>query len=70
MSVQYKDMVVERNIISNILHQNKEVEDGLMVKTESASLSNNIVADFLALKVCSLKDFIHARKFNVKSFQK
>ena len=68
---KYNEAKVEHNIIQSILERNKAVESKLELKTESNSLADAAVTQFLQLTPASkLEDFIHARKFNGKSFQK
>ena len=62
---------MEHNIILNILEQNKSVESGLYLITTTKYLGDATVEDFLHLRPASkLEEFINARKFTDKSFQK
>jgi len=71
LAAVFQDQMVARNAISEILLRNTEVEAELSKKTESGSFTDATVADFLSLKPAQkLEDFIHARKFNGKKFQK
>lgn len=57
--------MVERNVIIDILKKNKDVE------LELGSFTDATVANFLELKPASkLEDFIHARKFTGRTFEK
>ena len=65
LSDKYKKAVVERDVIENILEKNMAVE------LELGSFADATVADFLALKPASkLEDYIHARKFTGKTFER
>ena len=68
LAKKYNKGTVERNVIKNILKQNKAVELELGTKTESNLLENNSLQHFLPLITNKLKDFVHARKFTSKSF--
>ena len=66
----HRDAVVERDAISEILSRNHDVEVELQAKTNIATVADAGVVDFLPLSVAKLQDFIHARKFNGKTFHK
>ena len=62
---------VAYNTIQDILQQNSGVEQELQKKTESGSVSDATVQDFLDLKPASkLENFIHAGRFDGHVFQK
>ena len=58
------------NNINDILRQNNDVEVELKAKTESKSVADATVEDFLDLKpALKLKNFIRAHKFDGHIFQ-
>ena len=61
---------MERNVIKHILERNSEVENTHQSKTESKLLSDAKMQNFMDLKSPELEDFIHARKFDAKTFSK
>ncbi|KAL7536826.1 LOW QUALITY PROTEIN: hypothetical protein ACHAXR_007426 [Thalassiosira sp. AJA248-18] len=66
----HRDKVVACNLINEILKTNKAAEEELQSMTESGSIADATVANFLSIKVSLLQDFIHARKFDNKTFLK
>ena len=69
LSEKFHNAVVKFNTVNDILERNSAIEDGLKSKRDGGSLQDATVSQFLALNVNQLKDFIHARKFNDKTFQ-
>ena len=71
LSKRYNEAAVEHNIILNILEQKKAVESGLEIINTKKLSWTLLLKSFLQLSPASnLEDFIYARKFTVKSFQK
>ena len=68
LSEEHRTMEREYNIINDILARNTEVETELKAKTESGSLTDASVVDFLSLTAKKLQDFIHCRKFDDATF--
>ena len=68
MAECYDEEVVVRSTIHDILVRNGRVEEQLKAKTTTGSLIDATVALFLSLTSKELKDFIHARRFNDKTF--
>ncbi|KAL9178336.1 hypothetical protein ACHAXT_001764 [Thalassiosira profunda] len=66
---EYSDAVHECNTIADILRQNGEVEEKIRAKSNGI-LAQAEIKHFHSLSVDELKPFIHARKFNGKTFQK
>jgi hypothetical protein len=60
----------EYKIINQILSRNNDVEVAMRATTNSGSLEDVTIASFMKVKPASkLKDFIHCRKFDGKTFK-
>lgn len=66
---KYKAALDEYDIIRQLLSRNKAIEETLLQTVASGSLVDVDLESFLKLGVAQLKDFIHCRKFNGKTFQ-
>lgn len=67
-SEEHASAIEEYNIVHDVLKRNATVEERLIARASSGSLADVTVAQFLGLDVRQLKDFVHARKFNDKTF--
>jgi hypothetical protein len=70
LAVKYNEAKVIHSVIDNILQRNKVMEVELASKTETNLLADTTVGHFLPYTAAKLEDFIHARKFKGKQFQK
>jgi len=71
LAAVHKEAVVTENVVKDVLHRNQLVEKELCEKTVTDVLEDASVSAFLDLKPAQkLEDFIHARRFNGKTFHK
>ena len=69
LTLKFRIAEQDSNVITHILQRNEEVEIILRANILCDSLSDATVQQFLGLTISQLKDFIHARKFNGRTFQ-
>ena len=71
LAAVHKEAVVTENVVKDVLHRNQLVEKELCDKTVTGVLEDVSVSAFLDLKPAQkLEDFIHACRFNGKTFHK